>query len=165
MLAWDHTIERWIVDHRIHALNPLVKGLTYAGTYGLLWIAIAAVLAAALRRRQIFLAVLIADAEAEFSTDALKALTDRARPALHTLVAEPSSSSFPSGHAATSFACAVVLAGLVPRVRGVVIVLATLVALSRLYVGVHFPTDVLAGAAWGGAIGLGVLTLARRRRG
>jgi undecaprenyl-diphosphatase len=156
-------LERWIVGHRIHALNPLVEGLTYAGTYGLLWIVIAAVFAVTLRRRRIFVSVLIADAVAEFSTDALKALTDRARPAVHTLVAEPSSSSFPSGHAATSFACAVVLAGLLPRFRVAVLVLATLVAVSRLYVGVHFPTDVLAGAAWGGAIGLGVLTLVRRR--
>ncbi|MEO5367601.1 MAG: phosphatase PAP2 family protein [Magnetococcus sp. WYHC-3] len=61
--------------------------------------------------------------------------------------------SFPSGHAASAVAVALTLHLLLPwdRVftRGLLMVLAALVALSRVYVGVHFPLDVLAGAAWG----------------
>ena len=117
VLSWDHQLERWIVGHRVHALNPLVEALTYAGTYGLLWLAVGGLLALALRRPPIFLWVLVADVAAELSSDALKALTNRARPTLDALVAKPSSSSFPSGHATTSFASAVVVAGLVPRLR------------------------------------------------
>jgi undecaprenyl-diphosphatase len=64
----------------------------------------------------------------------------------------PTTSSFPSGHAATSFACAYVLARAAPRFAILFYVLAALIAFSRSYVGVHYPLDVIAGAL----IGLGV---------
>ena len=68
------------------------------------------------------------------------------------LMEVPTTSSFPSGHAATSFACALVLARLAPRLTIPLFVLAALIAFSRVYVGVHYPFDVLAGAA----LGLGI---------
>jgi undecaprenyl-diphosphatase len=64
----------------------------------------------------------------------------------------PTTSSFPSGHSATSFACAYVLARAAPRFAIPLFVLAALIAISRMYVGVHYPIDVLVGAL----IGLGV---------
>jgi membrane-associated phospholipid phosphatase len=91
----------------------------------------------------------------------LKDAFDRPRPPIgdhhvHALIALPASSSMPSGHALTSFACAVVLGGFVPRMRVPLLVFASVVAFSRVYLGVHYPSDVLVGAAVGVALGLGI---------
>ena len=58
--------------------------------------------------------------------------------------------SFPSGHTCASFSCAVIYYKMYPDIKGKgAMVLAVLIALSRLYVGVHYPTDVLGGAIVG----------------
>jgi undecaprenyl-diphosphatase len=69
--------------------------------------------------------------------------------------------SFPSGHATVAFACATVLALAVPRLRVPLFVLAALIAFSRVYVGVHYPFDVLAGAV----LGVGLATALRMLAG
>jgi undecaprenyl-diphosphatase len=66
--------------------------------------------------------------------------------------------SLPSGHAATSFAGAAVLAFFLPRLAVSLFVLAAAIAWSRVYLGVHYPVDVVVGAA----LGLGVEFLLRR---
>lgn len=98
---------------------------------------------------------------------AIKDLGDRARPALADpsiipLVATPDSPSFPSGHTATAFAAAAVVASFHPRLRLPVYGLAALVGVSRIYLGVHFWIDVLAGAALGLAVGLAAARVGRR---
>ena len=100
----------------------------------------------------------------ESITSALKQWLERDRPPLadpepRTLVDLPATYSFPSGHAAVSFACATVLALAVPRLRWPLYGLATLIAFSRVYVGVHFPFDVLAGAAIGVAVAIALRML------
>jgi undecaprenyl-diphosphatase len=85
-----------------------------------------------------------------------------AHPALDPLVTTPSSHSFPSGHAATAFATATVVGLLHPRLRWPAFGLATLVGLSRVYLGVHFWFDVLAGAALGIAVGWTAVWATRR---
>jgi undecaprenyl-diphosphatase len=88
----------------------------------------------------------------------LKPLADRSRPpeaiGLDALVGVPASSSFPSGHAMSACATAAAVAVLAPRLRWWVLGLAAAIAFSRVYLGVHFWFDVLAGAALGLAIGL-----------
>jgi undecaprenyl-diphosphatase len=99
----------------------------------------------------------------------LKDLGDRARPPvahgdIEALVSVPASASFPSGHAATAFAGATAIALLAPRLRVPVFALAALVALSRIYLGVHYVLDVIAGSALGIAVGFAVVALVRRVR-
>ena len=85
----------------------------------------------------------------------MKNLFSRIRPyevidELTRIVPAPSDFSFPSGHAGHSFAAAVVMMVMLPRKYGVpALVLAILISVSRLYVGVHYPTDVLGGCIIG----------------
>jgi undecaprenyl-diphosphatase len=72
--------------------------------------------------------------------------------------------SLPSGHAATSFAGAVVLTYLFRKGAVAFFVLATAIAFSRVYGGLHFPSDVLAGAALGAVVALAILAAVRFRR-
>ena len=76
----------------------------------------------------------------------------------------PATYSFPSGHATVSFACATVLALAVPRLRVPLYALAALISFSRVYVGVHYPFDVLAGAVLGVAIAIALRMLAEALR-
>jgi undecaprenyl-diphosphatase len=141
--------------------------LSWAGSLALVWVAIAVAVAAWTRRPLLVPVVVLTAVAADLTATGLKYAFGRDRPPLRyvqpePLVTVPGTPSFPSGHAATSFACAVVLAGAAPRLRWPLFVLAALVAWSRVYVGVHYPLDVVAGAALGLAVGLGVRALLRR---
>jgi undecaprenyl-diphosphatase len=88
-----------------------------------------------------------------------KDLTDRARPpvadpGLDPVGIVPASSSFPSGHAATAFAAAVAVALVYPRLGRPLLALAVVIAVSRVYLGVHYVLDVAAGTLLGIAVGL-----------
>ena len=98
---------------------------------------------------------------------ALKQAVDRPRPpradpGFDAAVAVPSSPSFPSGHATTTFACAMAIAILFPRLRWPALALAATVGVARVYLGVHYGLDVLAGAVLGSLIGLCVALLVRQ---
>lgn len=75
------------------------------------------------------------------------------------LMEVPTTSSFPSGHTSTSFACAYVISTLAPRLTIPVFVLAALIGFSRVYVGVHYPLDVVAGAIFGLIVARALLML------
>jgi undecaprenyl-diphosphatase len=77
-----------------------------------------------------------------------------ADPSVTTLVATPHGYSFPSGHATTAFAAAVAVGMLHPRLRWPLLGLAALVGFSRVYLGVHYGLDVLAGAVLGTVVGI-----------
>jgi undecaprenyl-diphosphatase len=116
------------------------------------------------RRPSIGLLALAAVSAADLSATLLKVLIPRHRPRLHTIVREPHDHSFPSGHAATSFAGATLLSAYAPRLRVPLYALAVLIAFSRLYVGVHYPLDVLGGAVVGVGVATALLLLAAGRR-
>ena len=120
---------------------------------------------ALLRRRiQPLVLVLLVDAAADGAAELLKSAVGERRPQLaRPLIGTPHSESFPSGHAATSFACATVLAVLAPRAAPFLFALALAIAYSRLYVGVHYPLDIVGGAVIGAATALLLLAVVRRR--
>jgi undecaprenyl-diphosphatase len=159
-----------VVHHRAGWLDPVFEGLSYAGRLGLLWIGIALVLCALYRRWGVLGLTIIAVALADWSAIGMKALFDRDRPPLRypepdPLVRVPLDGSFPSGHAATSFAGATILAFAFPRLAPLLYVLAAAVSFSRVYVGVHYPLDILGGAVLGVFVAFAVrfLVLGRGR--
>jgi membrane-associated phospholipid phosphatase len=81
----------------------------------------------------------------------------RALSGVRLLVECGTGKSFPSAHAANNAAAAVILATLYHRLRWYALGWALLVGYSRVYCGVHYPLDVLAGAGWGAAVAFGVL--------
>jgi undecaprenyl-diphosphatase len=157
------------VHHRAGWLNPVFEGLSYAGRLGLLWIGIALLLCFLYRRWGVLGLTIIAVALADWSAMGLKALFDRERPPLRyaepdPLVRTPHDGSFPSGHAAASFAAATILSFAFPRLAPLLFVLAAAVAWSRVYVGVHYPLDILGGAALGVLVAIALRQLVRARQ-
>jgi len=158
-----------VVQHRIHWLNDLFVALSHLGSTGLIWVLIAALAALLWRRPFILVWVLAGDLIADLTAYGLREAIGRERPAMRfaeprPLVHVPHDPSFPSGHAATSFACAALLASLAPLPKVPLFALAALIAFSRVYNGVHYPLDVLGGAVLGLAIATALRLLAGARR-
>lgn len=141
--------------------GPLTFVLLLASAWWVKWPLIAMLgVAGDCRRRclpRATLAAFGAVAAAGLAVTILKELFDRSRPPVSGIDAVgviPASASFPSGHAATAFAAAVAVGMFYPRLRRPLLALAAVVALSRVYLGVHYATDVLAGSALGVLLGL-----------
>lgn len=94
----------------------------------------------------------------QFSSQLLKHLVSRLRPChifsdLNLLMGCKNSFSFPSSHAVNNFAAAFFLSSFFLKYKRVLYLIAVLIAVSRVYVGVHYPSDVIAGAVFGVFIG------------
>ncbi|HEX3329757.1 MAG TPA: phosphatase PAP2 family protein [Gaiellales bacterium] len=154
----DRRAVEWLSSLHWPVVTPVMKGLTYIGAGGTVWIVIALALAFR-QRRPLVLVAAVATIIVSSRLDAiLKDAIGRARPfvgdpSVHPSIALPHDPSMPSGHAMNAFAGAVLLGSVVPRARWALLALACAIALSRVYLGVHFPSDVLAGAALGAGLG------------
>jgi undecaprenyl-diphosphatase len=142
--------------------------LSRVGTVGGVWIAIALALALAWRRWGLLVMTAATVGISDAAARALKTLIDVQRPSTRyaepkPLVHAPHDHSFPSGHAATSFAAMTVLWAAAPRAAPVWAPLAVAIGFSRVYVGVHYPLDILGGAVLGAAIAIALLRLATGR--
>lgn len=134
-----------------------MKALGLAGEYGAVWMAIGASAAAADRpRRSRWLAAVLVAPAAIVVNFAVKKSVGRQRPVIteHPALARaPSKLSFPSAHATSSLAAAVALARVEPRARRPLLALALTICVGRPYLGMHYPSDVAAGALLGAALG------------
>lgn len=158
----DRDISRWIGRQPPSVLDGAMKALSTAANHSMLWFAIAAVLGVrkGATRRAAMRGVLSVAATSVTANAALKPLLPRRRPAARELPAyqllddPPTSSSFPSGHAASAAAFATAVGLECPKAGLALVPLAAAVAYSRIHVGVHWTSDVVVGAAVGSGIAL-----------
>ena len=141
----------WIQDHlRMGWLTPIIKTITYLGEAGWFWILTCIALIVWKKYRTVGVVSLISLAFSFITnTIIIKHIFNRTRPyevveGLTRLVGKQPDSSFPSGHTTAAVSVSMVLLLLMPRKFSIpAAVLAVLIMFSRLYVGVHYPTDVL----------------------
>ena len=164
--GWERAVFRAVNDFPSFLYGP-VWVVMQLGTWGA--IAGAALLALAARRPRLALAFVVAAGAADLLSRVFKGVVRRGRPAallteVHMRGAVPTGNGFPSGHASVAFALATVAwLWLDGWVRWVLPCAAVIVGLARMYVGAHFPLDVVGGAALGTACGA-LVSLALRPR-
>lgn len=144
--------------HKI--FNNFMKIITGIGDFGMIWLGL--ILLSSLHNKTQFLAqkLLIALLLATIICQVMiKTFVKRNRPCqtfhdIKMLVAIPSDYSFPSGHTASSFACATVICYYFPKIGIFFLILALLMGFSRLYLFVHYFSDVCAGMILGILVGI-----------
>ena len=152
---WELDFLHWIQSIRTPALDAIVPKITSLGDSGLLWIIVILVFLILPYNRKIgvqgtislILTVIVCNV-------ILKPLVMRCRPCwlepdVQLLVKNPHDFSFPSGHSNASFAVATAVFTRNKKVGIPLLVLAASIALSRMYVFVHWPTDVIGGTLIG----------------
>ncbi|MFJ6796609.1 bifunctional phosphatase PAP2/diacylglycerol kinase family protein [Streptomyces sp. NPDC091268] len=176
-LTWRGAVARWdrqlfdaVARRHWPGADRVLPRLGRAANHGVLWGAAATGIAvfgsARARKAAVRGAASLALASATINTVGKWSVRRRRPlldgvPAVRRAAVQPWTTSFPSGHSASAFAFTAGLALESPGWAAVVAPVAASVAFSRVYTGVHYPSDVLAGAAWGVAAGLVVRRLAR----
>ncbi len=159
LTEWDLAVDNWILSWHNPVTDAIFTFITRLGDGGILWIAIAVALLCFKKTRKIGITVgLGLIITTILGNEILKKIFERPRPfategALlqgdELLVKQPGQFSFPSGHTGSSFAAAVSIFLYNKRFGIPALIMAALIGFSRLYVYVHFPSDVIVGAAVG----------------
>ena len=161
-MEWEFSFLYFLQELHNPVLDKIMVFITSLGNDGLFWIGLAILMLFFKKYRKCAVSIGISLILMELIGNViLKELIMRDRPCwidptVELLVKAPSSYSFPSGHTFAGFASAVTVF-LNHKKEGIAaIVLATLIAFSRMYIFVHFPTDILGGMVFG--TGVAVLT-------
>ena len=153
----DGNILLWIQENvRSEFLTPLFQFITTSGNAGLIWIALTCFMLAFKKTRKAGVMSAVALVfSLTFTNLLIKPLVARTRPyelidGLVILIEKPHDFSFPSGHTTAAFATGWVMFRQLPKKVGIpALIYVFLMAFSRLYFGVHYPTDVLGGIVLG----------------
>ena len=170
---FDNAVMSFVQNHCHNAFTDAVfPSITYLGESGIVWIALAVLLLYFGKksgwRTQGLLILFAMLAGLLICEVTIKNLVCRPRPFqlisgdIRLLIPPPSGWSFPSGHSCSSFAAATVVFFRDKRWGAAALVLAALIAFSRVFLLVHYPTDVLAGAALGVLCGTGTVLVYRK---
>lgn len=167
--AIDSEIMLFIQNNlRTPLLNPIMVLMAYLGQVGTIWIIISLILIVRKKHRVAGIYVLIAMGLCYILNDMIiKELIQRPRPFatvpdLTVLGFLPGSWSFPSGHACSSFASALILTKFLGKRGALFYILAVIIAVSRPYVGVHYLSDIIVGAIMGTLGAAAIFTISRR---
>lgn len=166
----DGNILLFLQDYvRNPLLTPFMKVVTTLGNGGVIWIMLTVLLLLIPKTRKIgCMSAIALIGTLLVNNMLLKNLVARTRPyevieGLTYIVKTPVDYSFPSGHAGCSFSVACIMYRRLPRRYGVpALILAILISVSRLYVGVHYPSDVIFGVISGIAISYGAEAIGNR---
>lgn len=152
MNTFEISILLWIQENLRGFMDSFWVFITSLADKGWFWILIAAIMLFFKKTRTAGVTVLLALIFNHVMTNMiLKDLIGRPRPytvspEIVTLIRQLSSYSFPSGHTSSSFAAAFVMYRMLPKKIGIpALTLAAMIGFSRMYVGVHYPTDVIGG--------------------
>ena len=161
----------WVQENlRCDTLTPIVKFITMLGNAGILWIILSALFLCFKSTRKIGVMTSLSLIFDLLSVNILiKNIVARTRPyevieGLTSVIGPQSDFSFPSGHTAASFAFATVILLTAPKKYSIpTLIVATLIALSRIYLGVHYPTDILGGIVIGVICGILAVKLVNKK--
>jgi len=152
----DISILNYIASHlHTNLLDKIMPLITYLGDKGFIWILIAVILIISQKYRKVGFVLLGALLLSTMLGEGiLKHIIRRLRPcatipASKLLITKPLSFSFPSGHTTSSFAAASVLSKFIHKYKFAFFILASAIAFSRVYLYVHYPSDILGGIVLG----------------
>lgn len=155
-MFFDFPILYFIQEHIVSpAFNSIMIFSSAIGEYGAVWLFISFILLFSRKTRVCGILMICAMAFCFITGEIVtKNLICRIRPCfqdltVHMLVEKPNSYSFPSGHSSSSFAAAVVVFYFNKKLGFLTLLMAAVIAFSRMYLFVHFPSDVFAGILWG----------------
>lgn len=155
-MAWEFDVLNWIQENlRSGFLDMLMPAITFLGNGGWFWIALTLIgFIPKATRKYAFISAFALICCLVFGNMILKPLIARIRPydiqtGVQLLIEKPHDYAFPSGHTQASFATATAIFFKDKRWGIAALALAALIAFSRLYLFVHYPTDVLAGILFG----------------
>ena len=171
-MGMDAEILLWIQENvRNDVLTPFLSTVTLLGNAGWFWIVLSVILLCTKKYRYVGMTSGLALLGSFFINNLiLKNAVGRVRPyevidGLVLIGHKAWDASFPSGHSGCSFAAATVFFLMLPKRFGIPsVILAVIIAFSRLYIGIHYPADVLAGTLDGILLGVCAVFFMRYRQ-
>ncbi len=175
VIPFDESLRYWVYEQRSPFLSAIFIPVTYVGNWQTITLLAAILLAIPKTRRNVGLPFAIISLSSTIVYKVVKGIFERPRPEMEVRLIPQGGFSFPSGHSMNCIVCFGILIYLIRRycpnrkIANVLTVLLTLLIIgigtSRVYVGVHFPTDVLGGWSLGLAFLMGSILILEKIRG